>query len=509
MDDLFRIPEFVDDLVPIVEEVVQVADDGAEVLAGGDGAPPADGVKAHRNGALGQQRRGVVRVHFVRVIDAEHHERRAVLRELAVLARPRPGGELVGADDVLRPEVAGAEAVDPPEKARHLVGGDPGYALVALERLVQRGADIPPHRVVARHRLVRALEDDDVPLAGECGDDIGHGERPVDIDVNRADGRVPLFAQIVDRRLDILRGRAERDEHGVRVLGLVLADQAIGATGQFREVPVGGLEERENRLDEVVPAGRDTQHVVFLILDRSHENGVGQVDHLRHAAALRSEEHALALRGTVDHVFRSAEVQADQFRFVLVEGALEMGGEEAVHHVHPRGQTQFRDPPQDKRLVRGLLGVLAKDDDPAGVEGAVDVVMAAMDVQRVLGERASRHFQDHRRALAGSVVILLDTVDDPLARGVVDDPFATDGVCDGAALRRVFAFGFDGYGIAAKGIELPLGKGLLVQLTAFRGRRDRVEDSGIRDAGFRVVGNELIAVGGDSNAWEPGFLCHK
>ena len=63
-----------------------------------------------------------------------------------------------------------------------------------------------------------------------------------------------------------------------------------------------------------------------------------------------------------------AEVLANQRRFVLVERPLEVGREEAVHHVHAGRQAELGDAPQDQRLVGGLLGVLAKDDDPAGVE---------------------------------------------------------------------------------------------------------------------------------------------
>ena len=100
------------------------------------------------------------------MVDAEDHERHAVRRALAVLARARADGELVGADRVLGPEVAGAQAVDAGEEPRHLVGRDaPEVPSSPLQRLVQRGADIAPHRVVARHRLVGALEDDDVLLS--------------------------------------------------------------------------------------------------------------------------------------------------------------------------------------------------------------------------------------------------------------------------------------------------------------------------------------------------------
>ena len=165
----------------------------------------------------------------------------------------------------------------------------------------------------------------------------------------------------------------------------------------------------------------------------------------------------------------------------------------------PGRQAELGDAAQDERLVGGLLGVLAEDDDPAGVERAVDVVVPAVHVQGVLGQRARGHFQHHRRALAGRVVVLLDAVDDALAGGVVDDALAADRVRDRAALRGVLAFGFDGDRVAAEDVELALGERLLVQLAAFGRGRDRIEDAGVGDARFGVVGDELVAVGGDAN----------
>ena len=183
---------------------------------------------------------------------------------------------------------------------------------------------------------------------------------------------------------------------------------------------------------------------MLLVLHGAQEDGVGQVDHLRHAAALRAEENPLTFRRAVDDVFRRAEIFADECRFVLVEGALEVRREEAVHHVHARSQTELGDAAQDQRLVGGLLRVLAEHDDPARIERAVHVVVAAVHVQRVLGERARRRPPAPSSNIARRVVVLLDAVHDTLSRRVVDDALAAHRVRDGAALRGVFALGFDG-----------------------------------------------------------------
>ena len=111
VDDFLGIAQVVDQAVALVEQVVQVAEDGAEVFAGGDGAPSADGVEAHGHCAFGQQRRHFVADHRVGMVDAEDEEADAVGCGLAVFAGAAGGGEFVRADDVLGAEVARAQAV--------------------------------------------------------------------------------------------------------------------------------------------------------------------------------------------------------------------------------------------------------------------------------------------------------------------------------------------------------------------------------------------------------------
>ena len=272
------------------------------------------------------------------------------------------------------------------------------------------------------------------------------------------------------------------------------------AAGQLAEILVGVFKELQNRLGEVVAARDDALHVVFLVLHRAKQDGVGQVHHLGNAAAGGSKQNALRFGRAVDDVFGRAEVFADQLRLMLVEGALQVAGEEAVHDVHAGSQRELGDAAEDEGLVGGLLRVLAEEHDPAGVERAVDVVVSAVDVEGVLGERARADFEHHGRALAGRVIVLLDAVDNALAGGEVDHALAADGVGDGAALGRVLAFGLDGDGVVAEDVQVALSVGLLEELAAFGGRRNGIENAGIGDAGLGVVRDELVSVGGNSNA---------
>jgi hypothetical protein len=72
---------------------------------------------------------------------------------------------------------------------------------------------------------------------------------------------------------------------------------------------------------------------------------------------------------------------------------------------------------------------------------------------------------------------------------------------DGTALGRVFAFSLNGDGVVAEDVQVAFSVGLLEELSAFSGRGDWVKHAGIGDARLGVVGDELISVCGDTNAW--------
>ena len=358
---------------------------------------------------------------------------------------------------------------------------------VQLERLVQGGARVAPHGVVARHRLVGALDDDRVALAGQCLDDCSFGERAEHVDVDRPHLGAAGLPQVVDGRFAVLGGGSERYEHRVRIVGLVLGDQAVVAPRQAAEFLVSVLEEGENRLDEVVAPGHDALHVVLLVLHRPEEHWIRQVDHLRHAAARRAEQRALRLGRSLDDVLRRTEELPEKVGLVAVEGPLKVRCQEPVLDVHARGQAEFVHLAQDQRLVGCLLGILGEQDGPADVERPVDVVVAAVHVQRMLGERACHHLDHHGRRLARSVVVLLDPVNDALPGSEVDHASPAHRVGDGAALGGVLSLGFDGQRVPAEHVQPALCEGLLVQLATFRRRGDRIEDPRVGNSSFRVV----------------------
>ena len=107
VDDFLGVAEVVAEAVALEEQVVQVAENCAQVFAGGDCAPAADGVEADGDCAFGEQRWGFVADDRVGMVNAEDDEGDAVIDGLAVFAGAAFGGKLVCADDVLGAEVTG------------------------------------------------------------------------------------------------------------------------------------------------------------------------------------------------------------------------------------------------------------------------------------------------------------------------------------------------------------------------------------------------------------------
>jgi hypothetical protein len=80
---------------------------------------------------------------------------------------------------------------------------------------------------------------------------------------------------------------------------------------------------------------------------------------------------------------------------------------------------------------------------------------------------------------------------------------------DSSALRGVLALGFDGQRAAAENRQASLSVGLLIEFALLGGGRDGIKDARVRDPGFGVIGDELIAVGGDPDSGIARSSGHK
>ena len=253
---------------------------------------------------------------------------------------------------------------------------------------------------------------------------------------------IALFAQVIAGSLHVFSRTTERHKHGVRVFGAVFLNQAVAAASELGKFIIALLQRAEDMLIEIVPARDGSVHVMLLVLHRAEQYRVFQVHHLRYTAAFRPEEFALRLSGAINLIIRRAQVFAQQICFRRAISALGMRGEHTVLNIHARIERKLIGLAQDHRLVRGLLSIAPHQHRPACVHGGIKIIVTAVHVERVLGERASAHFQNHRRELARRVVVLLHGIDNALAGCKVYRTLAGHGHGRGTTLRGVLTLGF-------------------------------------------------------------------
>ena len=123
--------------------------------------------------------------------------------------------------------------------------------------------------------------------------------------------------------------------------------------------------------------------------------------------------------------------------------------------------------------------------------------MAAVYIQGVFGQGPRADFENHRREFAGCMVILLHGIGQALSGGEIHRASASHRKRRGSALGRMFPFALDRDLGLAENVQFSMGEGLLVDLSTFGGRGDRVEDPSVRHPGFDVLRDELIAVAGN------------
>ena len=512
VDNLAAATIFVFYIFSLRDEGSDLSNHLGKVLARCDHSPAADGVQAHGNRLVRQQGRCLLGAYLVGVVDSEREEGLAVFGALAILALNRSGSVFVAADDGLGAEVARSEPVDSRENPRHIFrldGAKLGVRVTCavLKRLGQGCSNVTREGVVPGHGLIGSLENDHVLLAGKGTNNVRLRERPQNIDMDGADSSAASRPQVVYRSLDVLCRGAKRHEDRVGIFAHVLGQEAVMAACELAPFVIGLLEELVDRLDKAVSPGRHAIHVMFLVLDRANEGRALEVDDPGNAAARRPEESLLRFRRTLDNVIGAAKKLAQEVRLALEEGSLEMGCKKAILDVHSRRQRSLGDAPQNHRLVGGLLGVAGKKHDPAGVERPVNIIMSAVYIEGMLGKGARGDLENHSRKLSGGVIVLLNAIDDSLPGGEVHGAAAGNGIGDRSALGGMLPFTFDGYFRFTKDAELALGVGLLVHLSHFGRRGDGVEDSPIRDARLGIVGNQLIAVGGDALAGIRRHAC--
>ena len=173
-----------------------------------------------------------------------------------------------------------------------------------------------------------------------------------------------------------------------------------------------------------------------------------------------------------------------------------MGCEKSVLSVNPGVQTQFTYFSQNQGLISRLLGIFSEGDDPSGIQGGIDVIVAAVNIQSMFGQSSRCYGNHHGTQFSGGMVILLNPIDNSLAGSEIHHPFAGNRHGDCSPLSGVLPFGLDCHQGIPKGVQVSLGVQVLKHFALFGGRGDRVKNSCVGNQRFSIQ-YQLIPVACD------------
>ena len=178
-----------------------------------------------------------------------------------------------------------------------------------------------------------------------------------------------------------------------------------------------------------------------------------------------------------------------------------MGCQEAVLSHEPRRLAILGDAAGDGSQIRGFLAVAGKEDPPAAVRHAHDVVVAGVDVEALTGESARSNVEDRGQALAGYDVKDFLHQDEALSGGEVSDPATGQGKTLGRRGGGMLRFGLDELQLGAPQVWRAVGHGDLVDRRHRGRRRDRVGACAVADPRLHI-GDGFGAVDDCRDAWK-------
>jgi hypothetical protein len=490
-------------------EAEQLEQGEADALAHGDRAPPPDGVDAQGEGPLGKQIRGL------HPLEREVDEGRVGLGHLPLplverlrvrvraqevdaqvelAASPPPREHLLhGGDDVPRLCIPAAEPEAGRVEVGNLVGPDHrqigvGQVSVAgtavLGGLRQRGPDLPQQRCVDGERLVDPLQDQDAETAAQVAADQVRREGTEHGQVQHADPEAARVAQVVADRLGVLDDRPLSDDHVLGVLDPVAGGPRVVAAAERRVLREGPIGELDDVIEVEGTLGGDALRVAVLVLHRSEDHGVVEVEQLGNPPALRAEHQALGGRRRLDHVGRIAQVLPHQVGLRQPQRLEHVTGQEPVLRADPRVERELGDPVRDQVQVRGLLDVLGEDLEEARVVDRVIVVVTAVDVEGLLGHGAAGQVEHVREPLADRGVERLVHVGDALPGREVGRAQADQAHSGGDGGRGVLPLGLEEDQPAPVDVRRAPGDGRRPALPHLRRGGDRIGPGRLRGRGL-------------------------
>jgi hypothetical protein len=354
------------------------------------------------------------------------------------------------------------------------VGQLPVAGAAVLHRLGHGRPNLAQQRRVDGKRLVHALQNHDAPQTAQQPRDEIAREGPEHGEVDDADPNAAGFAEVVADRLGVGHQRPLADDGVLGVLHPVAGDAGVLASRELGKVGKGLIAELRDVVEVEGALRRNALRVAVLVLHGTEHRRIVEVEELGDAAAALAEHQALRRRRRVDHVARVAEELRHQIPLRQEQRFDHVTGQEAVLRADARVERELGDAVGDQVEIRHLLDVLGEELEESRVVDGVVVVVTAVDVEGVLGDRAAGDVEDVGEALADGRVKRFVHVGDALTRREVGRAQADEAHAGSHGSGCVLAFGLEEDQPAAVDVGLALRHRLRPALAHLGGGRDRV-----------------------------------
>ena len=309
------------------------------------------------------------------VVDTDGEPRLRIVLGKLVEARLRHGGR----------ELLAGQAVAAADHARqHL-------ALTVRDGFRQRRRHVEEQRLTGRAGLLGAVEHGHLARGGGDGvEELFDGERAVQADEHHAH----LFAvgvEVIDHRQEGFVAGAHHDDHAVGVVGAVVFDEVVLASGDAGQLVHRGLHDAGHRVVERVRGFARLEVGVRVLRGASDER-------------VRRAEGTLA-------VLQHELVRHEGAQFVvgnLGERVELVRGAEPVEEMHERHARLERGAVRDGGHVVRLLHARGAQHRDAGLAHGHDVLVVTEDAEALCGQGARGDVEHRRRELARDAVHVRD-----------------------------------------------------------------------------------------------------
>ena len=362
----------------------------------------------------------------------------------------------------------------------------------ASERVGEAGFDALHERIGLRERIVHAFEHGERADVLERVHQLRGRERRKARDMNDADLKVQLLAHVIGRGLRGFHHTTHPDERVFRVVHSIRVYHVIAATSlgiiQIHRLLHGGG-------DFVVEMalGDFALHVGILVLHHAGHDGIARIE----------QDAQLLVR--VAHIF------LHELRLGQLDVLDRVRGKKSVLHIHERRLRRLRRATRDERKIASLLRVAPEKNPPAAIRDAHHVIMAAMNIERMRGQRPCANMKNDGQPLARNRVEHFLHQHEALTGGEVRHAPARERKAFASCRGRVFRLRLNECDHVTPEVLLPVGDFSFIARAHCSGRGDRIRTCPMSDVSVHPD-DATSAVGSCGNSRVRDifrFVAHK